>query len=110
MATGGIPSYEFSSYIRGFHDYKEICEPTIGEVLPLKKEEANPHDRFAVAVILDGSVVGHLPFNVAPVVSYFLGIEGNAGQAEIIGVRVNRGAGYGLEIPCIYRFFGNQNY
>ena len=32
----------------------------------------------------------------------FLRQECNKGFAEVTGNRVNRGAGYGLEVPCIY--------
>ena len=30
----------------------------------------------------------------------------NNSFAKMAGDRVNRGAGYGLEIPCTYRFYG----
>ena len=30
--------------------------------------------------------------------------------AEVAGDRVNRGAGYGLEGPCIHRLFGPKPY
>ena len=29
---------------------------------------------------------------------------------EITGRKVNRGAGYGLEVPCVYRFHGPEQY
>ena len=29
---------------------------------------------------------------------------------EVTGAKVNRGAGYGLEIPCIYRLYGPSIY
>jgi len=48
-------------------------------------------------------MVGHLPFNIAPTVSRFLNRSINKGTVEVTGARVNRGAGYGVEIPCKYR-------
>ena len=27
--------------------------------------------------------------------------------AEVAGAKVNRGAGYGLEVPCTYRLYGH---
>ena len=30
--------------------------------------------------------------------------------AEITGAKVNRGAGYGLEVPCVYRLYGPNLY
>ena len=32
------------------------------------------------------------------------------GFVEVTGSEVNRGAGYGLEIPCIYRLYGPKPY
>ncbi len=29
---------------------------------------------------------------------------------EVKGEKVNRGGGYGLEIPCVYRLYGPQQY
>ena len=48
-------------------------------------------------------IVGHVPYNLAPVVEMFLRREANTGFAEVTGSRVNRGAGY--EIPYIYWFY-----
>ena len=55
-------------------------------------------------------VVAHLPFNLAPIVSAFLRRSTNRGLAEVAGPKVNRGAGYGLEIPCKYHCFGPKGY
>ena len=30
----------------------------------------------------------------------------NSGHLEVIGKKVNRGTGYGFEIPCVYKFTG----
>ena len=56
--------------------------------------------------------VGHVPFNLAPVtvVSAFLKRSSNKGLVEVTGSRVNRGAGYGLEIPYKYHFYGSTSY
>ena len=105
-----ITSLEVQSYIRGYHAYQDIWDPRIGEVLPLQREPGNPEDKFAVAVIRRGNIVGHLPFNLAPVVSAFLRKDVNKGLVEVKGAKVNRGAGYGLEIPCTYRFYGSKSF
>ena len=88
-----ITSLEVQSYIRGYHAYQDIWDPRIGEVLPLQREPGNPEDKFAVAVIRRGNIVGHLPFNLAPVVSAFLRRDVNKGLVEVKGAKVNRGAG-----------------
>ena len=71
-------------------------------MLPIEQEPTNVEDKFAVAVKCEGRVVGHLPFNIAPTVSRFLNRSVNKGTKEVTGERINRGAGYGLEIPCKY--------
>ena len=53
-------------------------------------------------------VVGHIPKNMAPYVSKFLKRASNSASATVKGKRINRGAGYGLEIPCVYTFRGDQ--
>ena len=100
---------EVQSYIRGYHAYKDVWTPSIGDVLLLKREPDNSKDR-AVAVIKDGEVVGHVPHNIASTVSQFLRRDSNEAFVEVTGERVNRRAGYGLEIPCIYRFYGPEPY
>lgn len=57
-----------------------------------------------------GRTVGHVPINLAPLFSHFLKRSFNKGTAEIIGEIVNHGAGYGLEVPCIYRPYGPKDY
>ena len=79
-------------------------------MLPLQREPDNPEDNFAVAVIRRGNVVGHLPFNLAQVVSAFLRRDVNKGLVEVTGTMVNRGAGHGLEIPCTYHFYGSKSF
>ena len=77
-------------------------------VLRLKKEPDNSHDRHAVAVVKSGdTVVGHVPYNLAPLFSHFLAREFNKGSVYITGERTNQGAGYGLEVhACIYSLYG----
>ena len=105
-----IASLDVQSYVRGYHAYQDIWDPFIGEVLPLEREPNNSGDRFAVAIKRRNDVVGHLPFNLAPVVSAFLRRGINKGLVEVTGVKVNRGGGYGLEVPCIYHFYGSKSY
>uniref|UniRef100_A0A1X7UPP5 HIRAN domain-containing protein n=1 Tax=Amphimedon queenslandica TaxID=400682 RepID=A0A1X7UPP5_AMPQE len=99
-----------NSYIRGYHAYMEVWTPKIGEVLVVKREAENPHHRYAVAIIKDGETVGHVPYNFAPIVSHFLKREVNKAFVEVTGDRINRGGGYGLEVPCSYKFYGPESY
>ena len=56
-----------------------------------------------------GETVGHVPFNLAPIISTFLKRSCNKGLVEVTRNRVNRGAGYGLEIPCKCNFYDLSN-
>ena len=38
----------------------------------------------------------------------FLTLPNTTIEAEVVGQRLNRGGGYGLEIPVIYRFYGKE--
>ena len=92
----------------------------------MKREPLNEKDRNAVAVVrpLSGKlieanhpntvskedeIVGHMPLQMSQYVSKFLKRGTNNGKAIITGKLVNRGAGYGLEIPCNYIFFGDND-
>ena len=45
---------EVNSFIRGYHAYKDVWTPFIGEELLLRREPDNVKDRSAVAVLKDG--------------------------------------------------------
>ena len=63
-----------------------------------------------MAVMRKDEVVGHVPYDIASVISQFLRRNCNKGFAEVSGEKLNRGAGYGLEIPCVYHLYGSQPY
>ena len=108
-----LDQYEIVAFIRGAHAYPLYWQSSshTAQVLRLQREPHNGHDRPAVGVVTaDGTVVGHVSFNLYPVMSSFLTREFNKGHAEIIGRPVNRGAGYGLEVPCVYRLYGPKKY
>ena len=90
QAASGSDVYYLASFVRGLHAYKHIWEPRIGEVLILRREPENCQDKIAVAVMKSDSVVGHVPYEIAAVLSHFLKREFNKGTAEITGTRVNR--------------------
>ena len=103
--------YDIASFIRGYHVYKHLWDPTVGQVLKLRREPDNYHDRHAVAVVNStDTVMGHVPYNLAPILSHFLAREFNKGMVHVTGVKVNRGAGYRLEVPGIYRLYGSKAY
>ena len=109
--AASFDSVEFNSFIRGYHTYKDIWEPFVGETLLLKREPTDVKDRSAVAVMKETEVVGHVPCNMSSTLSMFLQQDCNKGFTEVTGNCVNRGAGYGMEVPCsLYRLYGPTVY
>ena len=121
-------------FVCGYHAYMEIWEPDVNDENPLKREPNNTADENAVAVVqlqipsanqepVHSSaqkrsghanevtdlmeVVGHVPKLMAVWLTKFLKRPTNSGKVVITGKRVNRGGGYGLEIPCEYIFQGD---
>lgn len=101
---------EWSSYTRGHHVYCEVWTPAIGEILSLKKEADNSHYQFSVAVVKNDTVVGHVPRPASRLIFHFLSRDGHRGFCEVTGNRLNRGVYLGVEVPCVYRFYGGQRY
>ena len=58
------------------------------EILTLIPEPANSLDRNTVAVLKEGRVVDHVPFNLAPIISLFLRRDENKTFARVIGGKV----------------------
>ena len=108
--SGSLAVTEMTSFIRGYHEYKEIWQPVIGESLILKTVPTNVKDRLAVSVQKDGQVVGHVPRNIAPLFYNFLDRDVNKGFAEVTAKPLNRGAGMGMEVPCVFRLYGPEPY
>ena len=109
-ANSTLGMAQFDSYIRGYHAYLDTWTPVVGETLLLKREPSNEKDSSAVAVMKEDVIVGHVPYNIASVIFQFLRRDCNKGFVEVTGSKVNRGAGYGLEIPSTYRLYGPRPY
>lgn len=109
-ASADLEVLEICSYVRGYHAYVDVWTPVQGQTLLLRREPANSKDINAVGVYLDDVIVGHVPHNLAPRFSQFLRRDVNKAFAEVTGGKVNRGGGYGLEVPCVYRLYGPKVY
>ena len=68
-------------------------------MLQLKVEPTNPYDDFAVSMVKEGVVVGHVPLYVSGVVCFFLNRAGSIGFCEVTASQVNRRVGLRLEVP-----------
>lgn len=106
-----LKEYVLSSHIKGYHAYMDIWLPKIGEFLDTRREPENEFDKYAIAVMQNNVVVGHLTKGrtgrFAKTVSFFLqASEDNKCKVEVIGKRVNLGDKEGLQIPCKLHFTG----
>ena len=129
MDNSNFSSITVYSFIRGYHVSKDETTwvPHMGEQRTLKREPLNEKDGNAVAVVRplsrnlitqakhpntvskEDEIVGHIQLLMSQYVSKFLKRRTSNGKAIITGKRVNRGAGYGLEIPCSYIFDGDSD-
>ena len=103
IVDSGHVRWSFDSYLRGYHAYLDVWVPMIGDnSLVCHKEVGNVRDAHAVA-----NVVGHVPQNLCGFWR-FLTLPGTSIRAEVLGTRVNRGAGHGLEVPVRFIFQGHR--
>ena len=52
---GGESSVSVECCIRGYHVYQRMWNPELGEVAVAVRESGNHHDRYAVAILENGS-------------------------------------------------------
>ena len=91
--------------------YRDIWIASIGEVLRCQRETSNPTDRYAVAIVKDSCIVGHLPRKISAICSIFIR-RGGGIDCHITGCRrysrdLLQG---GLEVPCLLVFTGEAKY
>ena len=43
-------SYSVPSMVRGYHEYMNVWDAAVGEILPCSNEDGNLHDPYAVSV------------------------------------------------------------
>ena len=72
----------------------------------------NKKDEFAIGVYRNDfqkeTFVGHMPRNISRSVYKFLKLRNLKLSCKVKGKRVNRGSGFVLEIPVIYKFNGHE--
>ena len=93
---------------RNPHFYQHIWTPVEGETCSCTREARNEQDCNAVAVMYKDRVVDHIPLAISKCISLFLTLPGSFLETEVTGKRINRGGGYGLEVPCKYRISGQE--
>lgn len=122
-----------NSFIRGYHDYVDIWTPEEGQEYLLKRERSNKKDSNAVAVVKHRSrargsrrstrhtpydhsnelnnqyqIIGDAPRLKALWLTKFLKRATNSARVVVTEKRINRGGGYGLEVPGEFLFQGDE--
>ena len=92
VTSQSVVILRIESFIRGYYAYMDVWAP---EILTLIPQSINSVKSNAVTV-MKGRIVGHVSFNLAPVISLFLRRDVNKAFARVTGGKVNRRAGYGL--------------
>ena len=95
------------SCIRGHHVYQHEWTPVLGEDLQCQRESSNANDPYAIAVMKEDNVVGHVPRRISAACSLFI----QKGGRILCTVQASRRYSAdlpqgGLEAPCSLRFSG----
>jgi len=69
--------FKFTSAVRGYHIYKEIWEPNVGDKFVALRELHNQFDKYAIKVLNGEETVGHLPREYSRITWYFLAHGGS---------------------------------
>ena len=102
-----VDTYTLHSYVGGYHAYMNIWNPKLGgNDVEVKHKVSNEHDKLAIAIFHSKRIVGHVPKNLRKFFYQFLSLPNCIISCEVTGKRVNRGGGYGIEIPVKYTFLG----
>ena len=92
----------------GYHVYKEVWAPAIGNEFICPQEQGNYHDRHTVSVHKEGEdVLGHLPCEILRVAS--LEHDGCI-TGKVTGRRQYRHQRGGMEITCHLLFVGKRKH
>ena len=53
--------FDVDSFVKGYHEYKSIWTPKIGEILATEKEPGKLVNKYWVCVKKENEIVGYLP-------------------------------------------------
>ena len=75
---------------------------------PINEVEKHAVTVFGINSLTKEVVVRHVSKFISMIVSMFLALPGCTLSIEVTGKRVNHGAGYRLEIPTNFHFYGPE--
>jgi len=90
----------FDSAVRGYHVYQDVWKPAAGENLNAEQDINNLMDKFAVKVMKNNKMVGHLPHEYSGISWYFLAHGGKIGVEVSHRRRHCKQLCGEMEIPC----------
>ena len=103
------------SQVKGYHVYRGIWVPKIGETLSTENEPSNPKDKYAVFAKKNECIVGHWSLsktgNFAKTTFYFLRADKySICEVEITGKPVNLGDDKEMQVPCKLKLSGRSKF
>ena len=98
----------FNSYVRGCHAYMKIWNPVDGAVLLCTRETDNPHDNYAVSIIRNSYIEGHVPLGLRKTFSNLFSLPLSTMLCIVTGKKLNRGTELRLEILVMYQVRGHE--
>ena len=97
--------YQLQWCVRGYHIYKEEWEAAVGEELKCEREKNNAKDPYAVAVVRENVIVGHLPRKISQISALFLKRQGKISWKVLgTGVLADIGSNTGA-VPLVRPLF-----
>ena len=108
-------NFDVDSFVKGYHEYKSIWTPKIGEILSTEREPGNLVDKYAVCVKKENEIVGHLPLGkdgkFVKTAFYLLRAD-EYGSCNVLikGNPVNLGDGDGMQVSCTLNFVGQKKF
>ena len=60
------------SIVHGYHEYQDVWDAPVHEVLSCKREVGNVYDTYAVAIKKNGEIVGHCLRKTSAICSIFI--------------------------------------
>ena len=104
-------NFDVDSYVKGYHAYKKIWIPKVGETLSTEREPGNLVDKYAVCVKKNNKTVGHLQLGkegkFAKTVFYFLRAD-EYGLCNVLIKGKPVDLGDGMQVVCTSNFIGRR--
>jgi len=97
--------FSIEAMANGNHEYKDIWDVPVTELLPCQRDIGNIYGMFAGAVVKESTIFGHCPRDISAPCFIFIW-RGGSISCQVTGGRryssdLSQG---GLEGPCVFNF------